>query len=239
MTNTERGTNDKFRQVETSNCKVMMNDVNILFLLRAYITRRAVFIMTFFCIFVFSGCSTKLPLHRQLAPLPPGPICRVAVLPFLNDSDYSFGDAIIYKVFATKFQDAGNFLVIQEGDILKVFQQLHILPGVEPSLEQKQIIADRVNAQLLITGIVMEMREDRGEHGTTIPFLVLEIQIRDGRSGEILWTAFHRRQGTDYKKTMHFGTIHTVTGLTAQMTDEIINLWFDKGLNQCDVLPRS
>jgi len=198
-----------------------------------------IFVLILFCGFLLSGCGTgtQVPLHRQLAPLPTGPVCRVAVLPFLNDSDYPLGDTIVTKVFATQFQEAGNYLVIQEGDILKAYQQLRILPGVQQSLEQLQIIGDRVNAQLLITGIIMEMREDRGEHNTVNPMLILEIQIRDGRSGEILWTAFHRRQGTDYKKTMHFGTIHTVTGLSRQMAEEIINLWFEKGLKQCDVLP--
>lgn len=204
-----------------------------------YVIRHSFMTMAIFCGFILSGCATELPLFRQLAPLPSGPICRVAVLPFINDSDFTLGDMIVYKIFTTKFQDAGNYLVIQEGDILKVYQQLHILPGVEPTLEQMQIIADRVNAQLLITGIILEMRQDRGEHNTSVPLLILEVQIRDGRSGELLWTAFHRRQGTDYKKTMHFGTIHTVTGLSAQMTDEIINLWFIKGLKQCEVLPRS
>jgi len=189
--------------------------------------------------FLLSGCATRVPIHSQLAPLPPLPVCRVAVLPFINDSDFPLGDAIAYKVFATEFQTAGNYMVIQEGEILKVYQQLHILPGETPTLEQLQITADRVNAQLLITGIVMEMREDRGEYDTLIPEIIMEIHIRDGRSGEILWTAFHRRQGFEYKKTMHFGTIHTVTGLSRQMAEEIINLWFNKGLKQCDVLPQS
>ena len=188
-----------------------------------------------------TGCAgnDQLPLHRQMTPLPSGPICRVAVLPFLNDTDFPLGDAIVNKVFTTQFQDSGNYLIIQEGDILKVYQQLHILPGIAPSLDQLQIIADRVNVQLLITGIVIEMREDRGEYNTVNPVLIMEIQIRDGRNGEMLWTAFHRRQGTDYKTTMHFGTIHTVTGLSRQMAEEIINLWIKKGLNQCNVLPRS
>jgi hypothetical protein len=130
-------------------------------------------------------------------------------------------------------------LLIQEGDILKVYQQLHLLPGDAPSLEEFRIVADRVNAQALITGIVLEMREGPGEHGTVNPMLVLELEIRDGRSGEILWTSFHRRQGTDYKKIMHFGTIHTMSGLSRQITEEIINLWYEKGLTQCNVLPRS
>ena len=189
--------------------------------------------------FLLNGCGTGTTLHRQLAPLPYGPICRVAVLPFINDSDYPFGDTIINKVFATQFHEAGNYLVIQEGDILKVYQQLHILPGMEPSLEQFQIIADRVNVQLLITGIVMEMREDRGEQGANIPLIILEMQIRDGTNGEVLWTTYQRRQGLDYKKTMHFGTIQTVTGLSRQMSEEIINLWLNRGLKQCNVLPQS
>jgi hypothetical protein len=197
------------------------------------------FLLALFNSFFLSGCGTQLPLHRQMSPLPPGPICRVAVLPFLNDSDYPFGDTIVKKVFSTQLQDSGNFLVIQEGEIYKIYQQLHLLPGVVPSLEQYQIITNRINAQLLITGIILEMREDRGElQGTVNPMLVMEIQIRDGTSGETLWTVFHRRQGTDYKKTMHFGTIHTVTGLSRQMAEEIINLWFKKGLTQCEILPQ-
>lgn len=108
------------------------------------------------------------------------------------------------------------------------------MPGVSPTTEQFQIIAARINAQILVTGIIMEMREDPGEHRTVNPLLVLEVQIR-GRNGETLWTTFHRRQGTDYKKSMHFGTIHTVTGLSRQVAEEIINLWFKKGLKQCNV----
>ena len=196
------------------------------------------FFLTLFCVFLLSGCGTQLPLHRQLAPLPAGPLCRVAVLPFLNDSDFPLGDSIVHKVFATQFMNSGNYLVIQEGDILKVYQQLHILPGLAPTLEQLQIIGDRINAQLLITGTIMAMREDPGEDRTVIPLIVMEIQIRDGRSGDVLWTAFHRRLGTDYQKTMHFGKIQTATGLSRQMAEEIINLWTEKGLKQCDVLPR-
>lgn len=191
------------------------------------------------------GCGVHLPwnesfpLHRQMARMPPGPVCRVAVLPFVSDSDFPLADAIVSKVFATQFQSAGNFLVIQEGDILKVYQQLHILPGRTPTLDQLQIIADRVGAQFLITGIVLEMREDRGQHGTVNPVLALEVHLCDGRNGQTLWTAFHRRQGSYYTKTMHFGAVNTVTGLSRRVSEEIINLWFNKGLAQCDVSPQS
>jgi hypothetical protein len=203
-------------------------------------TRCSIFyisLLMLFCVFFLNGCGTQLPLHRQMAPLPSDPVCRLAVLPFLNDSDFLLGDVIGTKVFAAQLQEVSNYMVIPEGDILKTYQQLQILPGATPSLEQLQIIADRINAQLLITGIILEMREDPGENHGVNPLIVEEIQIRDVRSGEILWKTFHRRRGSDYKKTMHFGTIHTVTGLSRKMAEEIINLWLQKGLTQCNVLP--
>lgn len=175
------------------------------------------------------------PQHRQVASLPQGAVCRVAVLPFLNDSEFPAADMVIAKVVSARLQDSTDYLLAQDGDVYKAYRQLGLLPGVAPDLEQLQIIADRVDARLLFTGIVLEMREDRGDHGSVNPVIVLEMQIRDGRSGEVLWTTFHRRQGSDYKKTMHFGTVHTITGLSRRMVDEIITLWLKKGLTQCNV----
>lgn len=184
-----------------------------------------------------AGCaaSSELPLYREAKPLPPGALCRVAVLPFVNDSDFPLADTLVSKVFSARLQEAGNYLLAQDGDVLNAYRQLQLLPGAAPDLEQLRIIADRVNAQLLITGIVLEMREDRGDHGSVNPVAVLDVQVRDSRSGEVLWTTLHRRQGSDYKKAMHFGSLYTVTGLTRQMAEEIITLWLKKGFAQCNV----
>jgi polysaccharide biosynthesis protein PelC len=191
------------------------------------------------------GCGllvTKLdsgPQLRQMSPFQKGPLCRVAVLPFSNGSDYPLADAIFYKVFAAQFQAAGDYLFAQEGDILKIYQQLRLLPGEAPTQEQLQLVASRLDAQLLITGTVIEMRENPGMGGSVNPVLAVDVLLRDGQSSEPLWGTYHRRQGADYRTTMHFGTIQTVTGLSRQVADEIINLWFKKGLPRCDVLPRS
>jgi len=184
-----------------------------------------------------AGCGYReqLPYHREMAPFRTGQACRVAVLPFANDSDYPLGDVIVKKIVMAELQEAGDYQVLQEGDVAKIFQQMRIYPGRMPNLEQMQIIADRLNAEILITGIILEMREDPWQYATINPKVVMEIQIRDGRNGETLWTAYHNRQGTDYTKTMHFGTIHSIAGLSRQMIQEIINLWYEKGLPQCNV----
>ena len=145
-------------------------------------------------LFFLAGCGYReqLPYHREMAPFPTGQVCRVAVLPFANDSDYPLGDVMVKKIVMAELQEAGDYQVLQEGDVAKTFQQLRIYPGRMPNLEQMQIIADRLNAEILITGIILEMREDPWQYATINPKIVMEIQIRDGRNGETLWTAYHQ-----------------------------------------------
>lgn len=194
---------------------------------------------------LISGCAAlvtkfdQLPQHRQMVPMLSGSVCRVAVLPFENGSDYPLADAIFAKVFAAQLTAAGNYLVVQEGDILKLYQQLRILPGVMPTEEQLLIIAGRLEADLLVTGTIIEMCENPAPHATVNPVVAVDLLLRNGKNSEPLWGAYHRRQGSDYRTAMHFGTFHTITGLCHQMAVEIINLWYKKGLPRCDVSLRS
>ncbi len=172
----------------------------------------------------------RVPIHREFSPLPSSPVCRVAVLPFVNDSGFPQGGTIFADTFAAQLHASGDYLLLQQGDILKIFQQLKLLPGVPPSIEEMQIVADRVDAEILITGVILEMVENsRGDVK-----VVVEVEVRNGLTAETLWTTFHRRLGTDYTLTMHLGTIYSVTGLSRQMSKEIINLWLKKGFTQCN-----
>jgi polysaccharide biosynthesis protein PelC len=197
------------------------------------------FVLILILLLSTSGCrGSLLPYSQQMTSLPPGPICQVAVLPFQSESDFPQAGAISHKVFTAQLRSAGNYLVVQEGDVLKIYQQLRLLPWQPPTPEQLQLLASRLGVQLLISGKVLEMREDPGNQAAVNPVLALEVDIFDGRNGGSLWRTYHRREGTEYRKAMHFGTIHTVTGLSQQVSREIINLWFKEGLTKCDVSPR-
>jgi len=192
-----------------------------------------------FLLLSLSGCATQLPYLQRLRPLPSGDhLCRVAVLPFTSESDYPESAAIATKVITAQLNTLGNYIVTQEGDVDKLYLQLRILPGDSPSREQLQILANRLNAQLLFTGHVIEMRENKIPNSGTNPVLALRVDILDGQSADILWTVYHRRQGLDYQKVMHFGIINSMAGLVQQVSHEILTLSFKKGLPQCDVLPQ-
>lgn len=186
---------------------------------------------------MMGGCGARLPNLSRLAPLPSGPVCRVAVLPFASQSDYPASDAIAYKVFSSELSQMSTYLTSQEGDIRALYRQYKIFPWQEPTQEQLKILAGRLDAQLLIVGTVTEMREDRVGKESVNPVVALQLQILDGRTAKTLWSTFHRRQGLEYQKALHFGMIHSVSDLCRQVSLEIINVWFDQGLTRCDILP--
>ena len=185
-----------------------------------------------------SGCSSTFPTLERIKPLPSVPVCRVAVLPFLDESDYPLANTIAYKVFIAELNSLGNYMVTQEGDVQKLYHQLRIPFGEPPSQEQFQILANRLNVQLMFIGKVIEMQENRGVNGSGNPVLAMRVDILDGHTGDLLWSVYHHRQGIDYQKTMHYGIINTISGLCQQVSIEIINLTFKQGLTQCDVSPQ-
>lgn len=180
------------------------------------------------------GCGPRFPLLQRMRPLPVDASCRMAVLPFTSDSDYPSADLIVYKVFAAQLAAQSNAWLAQEGDVRKIYQQLQIFPGEQPSPEQLQLLASRLNVRLLLVGHVVEMRETPLQHDSTNPLLAMRVDIVDGQTADTLWSTYNRRQGTDYQQAMHFGLIHSIAGLCRQVSEEIITLWFDKGLTRCD-----
>ena len=181
------------------------------------------------------GCGGGFPIHQRMKPLPAEPACRMAVLPFVSESDFPLADIISYKVFSGLLSKMGNFSVAQEGDVRKLYQQFRIYPGQQASTEQLKILASRLNVQLLIAGNIVEMKETPGANKTVNPVFSLRVQIIDARTAETLWTTYHRRNGVDYQKAMHFGQINSIAGLCRQVSQEIISLWFEQGLTRCDI----
>ncbi|NDY41527.1 hypothetical protein G3N55_01490 [Dissulfurirhabdus thermomarina] len=178
------------------------------------------------------GCS-GLPAVHELAPLPAAGACRVAVLPFRNETRYPVGAVLVYRVFLAELVQAGRFDVVQEGDVREVLRgHLRLLPGQDPLWEHMPILHDRLGADLVVSGRVMEM-DDQGRGGGVNPVLAIRLEIRDGASGRLLWETYHRRDGQHYRKVLHFGLINSMTALARQMAREVLDEWTKRGLRGC------
>ena len=184
-------------------------------------------------IFALSGCGLPSPNLQQLAPIAQDNICRVAILPFNNETSYTQGDIVLYRVFAAELSHMGNFMIIPEGDVHKILYQMHIVPGENFNIEQIRILADRLQVQLLISANIIEM-DDEVVAGRTNPLLAVIFRIIDPESGRVLWVTYHRREGAQYRKIMHFGVVNTVTELVRRVSHEVVDNWFQiGGLQQC------
>jgi len=183
--------------------------------------------------FTLSGCGLPPPNLQQLAPIAQDNVCRVAILPFNNETSFSQGDIVIYRVFAAELSHMGNFMIVPEGDVHKVLHQMHIVSGKDLNIEQIRIVADRLQGQLLISANIIEMDEEV-DAGRTNPRLAVIFRIIDPDSGRVLWVTYHRREGAQYRKIMHFGVVNTVTELVRRVSHEVVENWFQVGgLPQC------
>lgn len=183
-------------------------------------------------LFFLIGCGRQLPVVQKIAPLPAQGSCSIAVLPFLNESTYPQGGAIVNKVFLSELAGSGHFQIIQEGDVLELYQQLFLYPNQLPNREQLEMIGGRLNPDLFVGGVVQKMAKQKTGNFVDTE-LTLGLLLYDGKSGEILWTTYHRRLGGEYQQLLHLGRINTITGLARRMSQEIITDWLKQGMTPC------
>jgi len=178
------------------------------------------------------ACGPKVPALHMLAPLPHEQTCRIAVIPFMNETDYPQAGAIVYRVFMAELVRSGRFDVVRQGDIRDLFHDLRIWPGQQPRIEQMKILGDRLGAKIVITGTVVEMTEVANA-GIVNPTLAVSLNIVETDPVHLLWCTYHRREGEQYRKVMHFGVVNTVTSLAQLVSQEVLELWLKEGLRGC------
>ena len=193
------------------------------------------FWLLFTLVVLVSACSLReAPTVLKQGQLPNGgKICRVAVLPFVNQSGYVVGDDIFARVFASELANLGNYQVAQEGDVRKFFQQMQVLPNQRLNIEQLRALADRLGAQVIISGTIVEMRDMNESERVLNPSIAVIVRIIEGDSGRTLWASYNRREGTQYRKIMHFGLVNSVTSLAKHMSSEIVAAWQKEGFGKC------
>ena len=138
---------------------------------------------------LFSCASGKPVVILEMADLPfEGNVCKIAVLPFSNQSEYTMGATIFGRIFISELTAKGNYLVAQEGDVRRLLKQMRILPGRSLSSEQVRALADRLGVEAVISGAVLEMRDMSGKRARTLdPALAVVLRIMEASTGRTLW----------------------------------------------------
>lgn len=161
-----------------------------------------------------------------------GEICRIAVVPFSNQTKYNVAETMFSRVFVSELISGGNYLVAHEGDVRGILTQMHKLPGSTLSSEQIRGLADRLGVQVVITGAILEVR-GKGASQRSAPSLAVVVRILEASSGRTLWTTYGRAEGNESRIIMHFGVINSVSALAKKLSAEIIKVWRKEGFQKC------
>ncbi len=190
------------------------------------------FILPLLAVSFLSACTGNKPYLQQFKMTPPVEACSIGVLPLLNKSDYDQGELVLYRVLLSELVSQRPWRMALEGDIRKIYRELQLRPWVSPTPEQMQVIASRLGVDILVGGEILDM-DERREGERMNPRIKLHLKVYNGSDGTLLWATYHGRQGTDYRKLMHFGLSNSVSQLGKKMIKEILTLWEEEGLVAC------
>jgi len=186
-----------------------------------------------FLIFALSGCSVQSgPQVRLAATRAQEDLCKLAVLPFLNETGRDTAAMQAYRIFSSELIGSGNYHVEPEGEVFFFLNRNRLKLGDTLNSQLYATLAQQIEVDAVIRGRVLELDYVKGAGGRT-PRCALQVEIVSAEDGELLASTYHRRSGSDYQKVLHFGVIRTTSGLLAQVSREIIEAWEKKGLNHC------
>jgi hypothetical protein len=153
----------------------------------------------YFSFFIMMGlllgcisCAPSPPSVEKNVAYEGNGVCRVALLPFINDSRFDQGGIIVQRIMGAELSSTAGIEVASEGDVWNLYRELRIFPNQHPDIEQMMVIGSRLGVQLIITGRIAEMEEKMGDNYVT-PVLALTFDVHDGKSGKTMWTTYHRR----------------------------------------------
>ncbi|WP_456431522.1 hypothetical protein [Thermosulfuriphilus sp.] len=181
----------------------------------------------FFLVIGLWGCGADLPRIDVVRGVSERP-CRIAILPFINQTEHPTVARLVYRVLLAQLVGTRSFEVVEEGAV-RHFLVIERAPvGQEPPARVVRLLGNKIGAQAVISGEILEAKEEGGNVS-----LAFNLWVRETKTGRLLWSTYHSRRGEDYRKALHFGRICTITGLAQKMISEIVAEWQKKGLGGC------
>ena len=151
----------------------------------------------------------------------------VAVLPFANLTPTQSAAERVRDVFATVLQATGGVYVLPPGEVAKGIARVNPASATSPSAEEVMSFAKAVNADAVITGIVLEYGEARSGSATA-NYISISVKMMEAKTGKIVWSAASTRGGVGASQRLFGGGGEPMNEVTARAVDDLIDQLFKK-----------
>ena len=152
-------------------------------------------------------------------------IRSVAVLPFENLTVSPKAEERVREVFMTMLQATGDTYVIPPGEVARGISRSAVSNPVSPTTEDIVRLAKNLEADVVITGTVLEYGEVRSAT-TTANVISLNVQMLEGQTGKVIWTGASTKGGIGAAKRLFGGGGEPMNDVTAEAVGDLLHRLF-------------
>ncbi len=142
----------------------------------------------------------------------------IAVIPFSNESGRKYAGDIMVLHFAEQLNKFENFNVIEPGIVRQKLLNLRIIMNNGMSLADADVIFSSLNADLIITGKVIDYQDPVGEGIPKVDFSIIALEHK---SREIVWSSKSYNKGDDGVFFFDSGKVNTAHKMASEMVRHI------------------
>ena len=144
---------------------------------------------------------------------------RVAVVPFFNKSDRKNGGEITALHFVEELTRIEAFDVVEPGVVRQGLLNLRVIMEEGVSLVNANIIFGLLDADLILSGKVLDYQDYQGASGT--PKVNFSVILIERKNRLIVWSSESYNQGDDGVFFFDRGKVNTAYTMTSQMAQAI------------------
>jgi hypothetical protein len=155
-----------------------------------------------------------------------GSIKTVAVMPFANLSQLQQAGARARDTFMFRLLATGGVYVMPPGEVARGIARAGIGDPTAPSPEEVVKLCGIIKADAVVTGVLREYGDVRS--GTATGFVIaLSVNMLEGQTGKIVWTASAQEGGVSMKDRLLGPSGKPMNEVTEQAVDDIIDKLFE------------
>jgi hypothetical protein len=155
-----------------------------------------------------------------------GSLRAVAVLPFNNFTAEEFASARVRDAFSTMLLATGALYVIPPGEVARAMGAIGRIPREGPSSEQIKQLADALDADAIITGVVLEYGPVRSGSASA-NVVSVSLQMIEKASGMVVWSASSTRGGITVWDRLFGGGGEPMNAVTEKVVNDLLDKLFD------------
>ncbi|HTP05810.1 MAG TPA: Calx-beta domain-containing protein, partial [Nitrospirota bacterium] len=139
----------------------------------------------------------------------------IAVTPFFNGSSKKNAGDIMMFQFVKELKKLGDFTVVEPGVVREQFLTMRVIMYEGISSADIDLIASNINADLILTGKVMDYQDDIALYGQ--PKVSFSVMLIDRSSKKIIWASTSYNKGNDAVTLFDWGSVNSANEMVSEM----------------------